>query len=192
MRKKIMICGASGTGKTTLAKHMSELYEIPYVTTSAKAVWPKFGFKNHEDAIRQSAIDPKIGYDYQVKILQNRAITLAGEAYVTDRSFIDNITYMLLSVGHAITTCETEDFIDICSEKMKGIDGVIYLKWGYDILLEDDGNRVKNPYYQVMVDRIISHIIEDNLILIPCPILTLNMWHFSLRIQLVDKWLKRL
>jgi len=50
MHKRIMITGASGVGKTTLASHISEQYDLPFVTSSAKAIWPRFGFKNHQEA----------------------------------------------------------------------------------------------------------------------------------------------
>lgn len=192
MNKRIMICGASGTGKTTLAEHISELYELPFVSTSAKEVWPKFGFKDHAESHRISTSDPVIGIKYQNEILARRIKALQIDSYITDRSLIDNMAYLMLELGHSLSCCETSDFIYECNMAMEKCDGLIYLKWVPEIILEDDGFRIQNPYYQDMVDNIISWVINGSMLDLTCPVLTLDFWDFEKRIKIVDTWIKRL
>lgn len=193
MSKRIMICGASGTGKTTLAKHISELYNMPYINISASFVWPEFGFHNHADAHIKSATNKKVGMDYQMKIIKFRKnIICTHDHYITDRSFVDNGAYIMMELGHFLSDCETEDFFKLCSDGMNRCDGLIYLRWSPGIVLGDNKKRIKNPYFQEMIDWLIGWIMASNHVRVPCPILELNMWDFETRIQLVDKWIKKL
>lgn len=193
MNKRIMICGASGTGKTTLANHIAELYELPNPNTSAKLVWEKFGFKDHADAHSKSSGSKSLGMDYQTAILTARLDLLKfHKRYVTDRSFVDNAVHIALELGHLLIENEMMAFLDRCSMGMSDCDGLIYLQWTPFIELENDKFRVFNPYFQDMVDKIIHWVIYEEIIRVPCPILKLNMWDFETRIQLVDKWIKKL
>lgn len=190
-KKRIMICGASGTGKTTLANHISELYELPFISTSAKAVWRDFGFKSHAGAHTRSVLDKGIGMEYQMSILEQRYKVLQGEQFVTDRSFVDNATYMLMELGHLVTNCEIEDFLGLCSKGMSKCDLLIFIRWTKDIIFEDDSNRIMNNYYQAMVDKIMEWVIYSNMIKMAyCPVKEITMWDFETRIKLVDEWLK--
>ena len=190
MDKKIMICGASGTGKTTLAQHMAELYELPYVTTSASQLWKKYGFDSHKDALSQCLANPSIGFRYQLDILTNRKAKLSNLSnYVTDRSYVDNITYILLQLGHGITQGNLGILLHECHVAMQGVDGLIFLRWNKDIILENNGKRVMNRIYHEMVDNTMVWVLNSKMVI--CPILELPMWDFETRIELVDKWIKR-
>ena len=193
MDKKIMICGSSGTGKTTLAKHMSELYELPYVNTSASKVWPEFGFKNHEDAHTQSVSTKIIGVAYQRRILIERIHALEKmNHYITDRSFVDNTVYNMLELGHLLNALEVDTFTQWCSRAMKDVDGLIFLRWNDEVMLEDNGHRILNPLFQEMTDQIFNWVINEQIIRTPNKVLELIMWDFETRIQIVDEWVKGL
>jgi len=193
MDKKIMICGASGTGKTTLAKHMSELYELPYVSTSASKIWPEFGFKNHADSHAKSTSNKSIGIAYQSKILKERIHALEKmNHYITDRGFVDNAVYIMMELGHFLNACELQTFMDWCSDSMKGVDGLIYLRWGDSIILEDNENRIYSREFQAMTDALFNWVIYGGVIRTPSHLLELNMWDFETRIKLVDRWVKHL
>lgn len=191
-KKRIMICGTSGTGKTTLANHISELYELPFISTSAKAVWRDFGFKSHAGAHTRSVLDKGIGMEYQMSILEQRYKALQGEQFVTDRSFVDNATYMLMELGHLVTNSEVEDFLKYCSKGMSKCDLLIFIRWTKDIVLEDDNNRIVNNYYQAMVDKIMEWVLYSGYITNPynTKVKEITMWDFETRIKLVDGWLK--
>jgi len=193
--KRIFITGASGTGKSTIAKHMSELYRLEYISTSAKRVWPEFGFKNHKEAHIISSVSQYVGVRYQTAVLNNRADLLHGKKnWVTDRSPIDNIVYSLISIGHSLSTIESGKFIDYAmSILMKGT-GLIYLKWNEDIPIESegyiDGMRINNRYYQKMIDSVISGFINRiNFEVYGVKLLTLPDWDIDKRVKLIDEWL---
>lgn len=186
-----MICGASGTGKTTLAKHISELYELSYISTSASQIWDKFGFTSHGDALRKSLNDPGLGLRYQLEVLLNRRQTLKGVPnYIADRSYVDNATYALLQIGYGIAEGNLEIFLNECKVAMGGVDGLIFLRWNLDIKLEDNGHRIMNRIYHEMVDNTMRWVLTSSMAI--CPFLELTMWDFETRIELVDKWIKDL
>jgi len=190
MNKKIMICGASGTGKTTLAKHISEEYGIPYIDTSAKNIWPKFGFENHKDAHTKSTLNKELGMKYQFTILKERGKLLRGSSFVTDRSFIDNATYMMMGLGHMLSDCDVESFFNECMRGMLSCDLLLFIRWGKDIELKDDKNRIINTYYQAMVDRVMEWVVFSNDITMTCPVGEIKVWDFETRKKLVKGWLE--
>lgn len=192
MHKRLMITGASGVGKTTLARHISEAYDIPFITSSAKAVWPSFGFKNHLQAHEESIKNKHVGVQYQWAILKQRLDTLKGHNYITDRSPIDNMAYIMMQLGFGLTECETLDFISECSKGMMLCDGLIFIRWNGEIELENDHNRIVNPFFQAYTDAIIEWIINDLVVFRVCPILELTQWDFTYRVTTTHTWLKEL
>lgn len=192
MNKRIMITGASGVGKTTIAKYISETYNIPFISTSAKFVWPKFGFKNHQDAFNKSLKNTKLGLKYQWEILKQRKNALSGSSFITDRSPIDNMAYFMMSLGHKIAYCETLDFISACSEGMLYCDGLIFIRWSGEIELEDDSQRINNEFFQASVDAILNWIVSDMVVFRTCPVLELTMWNLKYRTNIIDRWLEEL
>ena len=189
--KRIMICGSSGTGKTTLAKHISESYGLPYINTSAKKVWREFGFISHVHAHTQSILNVNVGMRYQLAILEQRFKALEGQSnYVTDRSFVDNITYVLMGLSHSITSCEIEDFLIRCITGMAKCDLLLFVRWTSDIILEDDSNRIINRYYQAMVDKVMEWIIFSDFTPVRCPIFEIKTWDFELKKEAVKKCLE--
>ena len=192
MHKRIMITGASGVGKTTLASHISEQYDLPFVTSSAKAIWPRFGFKNHQEAHEKSVKDKMVGVMYQAAILNQRLMVLDRESYITDSSPIDNMAYIMMQLGYCLDHSETLEFITSCNTGMVKCNGLIFIRWNGDIKLEDDGKRMMNPFYQAYSDAVIDWIIKDMIVFRICPILELTQWNFLSRITEVDKWIKKL
>jgi len=193
MDKKIMICGASGTGKTTLAHHISEEYGIPFIDTSAKKLWPEFGFKNHMDVRTKSLLDTKLGIQYQFEVLIQRSNLLKKDSFVSDRSFVDNVTYMLMDLGHSLLNCEIEDFIRMGNLNMVKCDMLIFIRWTDDIVLQDDKNRIMNKYYQAMVDKVMEWVIFSNEITMThCPVYELKIWDFETRKKVIKKCLELL
>ena len=191
--KRIMICGASGTGKTTLAKHISELYGLEYVNTSASKLWDKYGFKSHADALKGSMLDKDLGFKYQWDILRARRREVQDlMAYITDRSFIDNLTYIMLQMGSQLCQDDIENLVEIAREGMSNVDGLIFIEFSDDVVLEDNGKRIINAYYQQMVNAVMKWVISEVKMDVDIEILTINQWDFETRIIQVNTWLKNL
>lgn len=194
-KKRIMICGASGTGKTTLAKFISGTYDIPYISTSASKLWPKYGFKNHEDVLYKCGKDKSLSLAYQVDVLNTRINEVKDkDTFVTDRSYIDNLTYLLLDMGYKIRPGEFGAFVDIVKKRLEDIDLIIYIRYSDDIPLENDGKRIVNSLYQKLTDQVMHWILysPDFMVSWNTKVIELNIWDFEVRIRKVKSWIDRL
>jgi adenylate kinase family enzyme len=193
---KIYITGASGTGKTTLAKWVEEEFDLPFISTSAKNLWPKYGFKNHSDAIIKSITDLDVGQDYQHNLLEERMALLKDKShFVTDRSPIDNYAYVLLQGGFQYCPDDLEYYAIRSSAGLNLGDLVIFVRYSDDIILQNDGARIVLPDYQRVVDSTMSMIIRKNLIskhsLQDITVLELKAWDWEKRKHIVTSWLKK-
>ncbi len=157
---KIAICGASGTGKTTLAKELEKaVKELVFVSTSAKEVWPKYGLDKHTDP-HEMPID--VFRDYQNDILSRRKEVLSKhDSYITDRSPVDNIVYYLQGVAMRENSGISKLYIDKIEEQLKNLDLIIFLPLTQSIILEDDGKRVQNWYYQCMINSMFMNMLSN-------------------------------
>lgn len=192
--KKIYICGPSGVGKTTLAKAISEKYNIPFVSTSGKSLWAMFNINSHKELIDRTAADPMgFGMNYQIALLEQRTAAIDGYSqFVTDRSPIDNLVYFLAQVASHATEEQTKKYIDVCELSMKRANKVIYIPFTREILLEDDGARIVNGYYQEYITSVFDLVIKKNYLNFcrgnNC-FKRITDWNWDKRIKLVDSFL---
>lgn len=192
--RRIHICGASGTGKTTLAMELSKRFGLEYITTSAKKVWPEFGIKKHSDVKNLNSHDFR---NYQFAILNNRDLTLRGkDNYITDRSPLDHVIYYLLEMAMVENLPQTHQFMIAVNQSLEEhVDLLIYLPFIDEIVLEDDNMRVNNKFFQEIVDSIFHRVInEPNKFLIPSlelkPILRIDTWDLDTRINWASEIIK--
>lgn len=192
--KRIVISGAAGTGKTTLAKWIANKYKIPFISSSTKELWPEFGIESHYDLKKLMREDPIWSSEFQRKVLDHRAkIMNENEEYVLDRGPLDNFTYYLLECSDHETEEESERFVDyVMNLYIERQTHQIFLPL---ILsgIEDDGKRITNPYYQFTVDSVLSSIRAHYAAKIPSvKHLIVPIWDFEQRTNLVMKFLSNL
>jgi deoxyadenosine/deoxycytidine kinase len=192
MKRQIFITGASGVGKTTLAKYISENYGIPYISASAKDVWPRFGFENHEDALRKCLADPILGFEYQKAIWVKRhdALSLAGDNFITDRSPIDNYAYYILQQGY-YSEEYNKAMNSLCIADFALANTVIFIRLSSDIILENDGKRILNITYQKLVDNTIGWVLSHQfgLLTYKKELIFISNWDFNNRIEIINNHL---
>lgn len=86
---KIYFTGAHSTGKTTLARYVSETYKLPMITESARIILSEREL--NVDSLRSdiNSVD-----SYQTEVF-HRQITEENKhtSFVSDRSLLDNIAY---------------------------------------------------------------------------------------------------
>lgn len=163
---KIGIAGPSGTGKSTLAKWISENYKIENLNLSGKVLWPEYEIDSHEELIIKSHTNPDWGIEYQGNLLAYRLMELDKRvhSYVTDRTPIDNIVYMLLESSMHLSDTDTINFINNAIQHTFQYYTHIVITPLTGNEKEDDGKRVFNRYYQWMVDGIYKNVIHEYLL----------------------------
>lgn len=146
---RIALAGPSGVGKTTLAKIISKEFDLPFISGSTKHLWEYHGIKNHRDLFSRSALDPAWGNMYQFEALGfRRNIVANNHRFVTDRSPLDNLSYYLSETVAYVSELETKEYIGRCADVMSQFDLIIQIPFTDETVLENDGNRIVNRYYQ--------------------------------------------
>jgi broad-specificity NMP kinase len=116
---RIAIAGASGTGKTTLARAISEKYQIPVNPVGARSVALEMGFDNPYDVDQAGR-----RVEFQKRLFESkRDWELAHEDFVTDRTYFDNLTYCTLHMAEHVE----ESALDVFSSAMRRYDLVFLL-----------------------------------------------------------------
>lgn len=188
---RIFITGTSGVGKTTLAKFISERFGLPYISTSASTLWPKYGFSSHADALKKCMANPEIGFLYQRDILFNRVDRLVNEKeFVTDRGPIDNLAYFLLQQAYHSDE-NNLTFINACKQLHRLADKTIFLTLpdtteGYSI--ENNSKRITSMVYQKMVDNTMQMVIDEYFN--GYNILYIKVWDMEYRKKITEDFIK--
>lgn len=161
---RINITGPSGMGKTTLAKWISETYQIPFISGSYSDLVPETAKMPHKDMISQ---DAKLIQEQDTQVLNLRRKAFDSfETMVSDRSYLDSAAYFINKLSHRIPQCETEQFIEICRElTCKQCDKVIFIPADIYHLkhweMEDNGKRSTNLFFHIEVSQLIYWLIVD-------------------------------
>lgn len=94
---RIAITGAHGTGKTTLARALSEKLGLPLIAEQARLVAEEMGVKTCEELLQNS----KLARQFQERVLEEqiRAQLARPEGFVSDRCTLDCIAYWNLYLG---------------------------------------------------------------------------------------------
>lgn len=160
---RICLSGPSGSGKTTMALFIQKRFGIPFVVTSTKTLWAEYGIRKHEDIIRRSNENPKWGYDWQCRVLDERIqLMQRNPECITDRSPLCNLVYFLMQVSPHISYAKTLSYIDLCKEVMDGyVNGLIYIPYNRQMGLEADGMRVNNPIFQECSQLYFDYVIDS-------------------------------
>jgi len=188
---KIFISGVSGTGKTTLAKYISQRFRIPFVEGSSKVLWEKHKIDCHLDIVRRSILTPKWGIEFQEELLAYRKELIVGlDSFVTDRSPLDNMVYFLLQNAPYVNTDDTEVYFNDCIETYPDYYTQIFLDFNSEdnMIWERDGIRIDNIPYQDMVNTIFMYIINTRPIQ---NVKLINQWNWERRVSIVEDLIKQ-
>ena len=149
---RVALCGSSGTGKSTLAKWISETYHLPINPNGARSVAKEMGFDSPYDvdkAGRRSEFQKKV-------VVAKCAWENEHDSFVTDRSHIDNTVYTMM---HDIKVL-TDEFLDSNMKALSRYTHFIYCPVSVFCDLDDDPVRVKNTAYHKVYDVALQGFIK--------------------------------
>lgn len=152
---KIGICGATGTGKTTLALNLAKEKNIVGLTGLIRAFQEKHGSNWKE--LRN---DPKRFLDWQYKILANQITKEKKlDSFVSDRTSLDYIPYVLMHCH-----CQNEDlvinFIESAINHAKKYTHIIYIPF-HNNFKSDDEVREHSLVYNMQFDFLLQGILKE-------------------------------
>jgi predicted ATPase len=151
---RIALCGASGTGKTTIANHVAQKYGLPINPIGSRSVAKAMGFESPYDVDKAG----KRAEFQRCLLEEKRAWENDHEAFVTDRTTLDNLAYTVL---HAVHTIDEE-------EMTKSVAGfyrythVIYCPTQTFCKPGNDPARVKNMVYHELFDILVKALVAPH------------------------------
>lgn len=156
---RIMFAGPSGIGKTTLAKYVSNMLGIPFISGSMSDLIPSTKDTLHVDILNKS---PKDLYeeDYALINLRNKSFKEL-HSFVTDRSYLDSAAYFIYKQSKHQPQCEIDQFLGICQRLLvEQCDLLILVNmlpnkkvmehWS----VEDNNKRIVNTYFQMEISSL--------------------------------------
>lgn len=185
---KILICGTSGIGKTTLAKYVAEKYNIPFLNGSSTVLWKKYGVTCHKELLLLGINEPEKGLEFQYELLDVRKKLLEGhDEYVTDRSIVDNLVYFLYQNAPYVSDKEVREYIRYCLSTFSIYDRQnkwIFLTRQFYVgnempVITNDNKRIENNYFQDVINDIYDRVFEKRM-------LGLNLTHYGNYLKLRD------
>ncbi len=146
---RLAFAGASGTGKTTLATYAAELLGLPMNPIGARSVAAAMGFASPYDVNRAGK-----RAEFQRRLLDEKLVwEREYDAFVTDRTTLDNLAYQALHDVHSIDTA----VLDQASAGARRYTHVVHCK---DVFPNEDPTRVSEPAYHIVYDALLSGLLE--------------------------------
>jgi len=144
---RIAFCGASGTGKTTLARWLVSSYDMELNPVGSRSVSKAMGFDSPYDV-------DKVGMRRQFQHrLQDSKVEweLDHDHFVTDRTTYDELVYAIM---HDVSAID-ERYLARAISHMRRYTHVIYCPAEEFINTGDDPARVKDFTYHVVFDTVL-------------------------------------
>jgi predicted ATPase len=153
MRLRIAFAGSSGTGKTTLVKHVAEVYGVPMNPVGSREVATAMGFSSPYDVDKAGR-----RAEFQARLLAEKvAWESEHEDFVTDRTVCDNLTYLALHDVHAVTS----EAIAMVRQGLARYTHVFFCPMASFFHPGDDPARVKSRAYHEVFESCLSGLIND-------------------------------
>ena len=169
---KVMFAGASGVGKTTLAKEVPGMVkfdvseyppELEFISGSVSDLIPKTKDMSHKEMLERDSKDLLLE-DFQVMNLRNKLFR-DRDRFVTDRSYLDLAAYFYYKQAKNVPKCEMEHFFETCKMLLnQQCTHLILLDFTTAMVkewvMEDNGKRIENNYFQFLISSIMDNVLN--------------------------------
>ncbi len=141
---RLAFCGASGTGKTTLARWFEKAGGIPFNPVGSRTTAKEMGFDSPYDVDKAGK-----RAEFQLR-LQSGKMKWENEhdSFVTDRTSFDELVYTVLHDVKAVD----ERFLDRVLSHMQRYTHIVYCPVSVFCNVSDDLIRVQDATYQRVFD----------------------------------------
>lgn len=152
MKIRIGLCGAGGTGKSTIAKEVSKRYNIPLIQSPSRAIFEKHGARTEDD---QNRMTPEQRLALQLDIFAAISDLTGKHSHgIFERMLVDNYFYLLLrcfDVASPATVLTTEEEM---ARSLSTYDLILYFPL-YNWSPPSDGMRTQNLAMRTMASSCI-------------------------------------
>jgi len=155
MDVRLALCGASGTGKTTLAKWAEDELGLPFNPIGSRSVAKMMGFDNPYDVDAAGQRKP-----FQRRlVLEKRKWEDEHESFAVDRTTLDNLAYTMVHDIYAID----RELLQSIVEGMKRYTHIVYCPISAFCNPAGDASRVGGGTYGAVGDDT-YHVLFDLII----------------------------
>ncbi len=149
---RIAFCGASGTGKSTLAKHLAELHKLPENPIGSRSVAKAMGFESPYDVDKAGK-----RAEFQARLIQEKVgWEIGNDSFVTDRTTMDNVAYTML---HDVYSVDAKT-LELAIQGLARYTHIFYCPMDVFCNPGDDAARVKDMTYQRLYDACLCGLLD--------------------------------
>jgi hypothetical protein len=156
---RLAFTGASGTGKTTLARWVEKEFGLPFNPVGSRSVAKAMGFDNPYDVDAAGQRGP-----FQHRLVEDkRAWEDAHESFVVDRTTLDNLVYTMLHDVYAINA----ELMQKIADGMKRYTHIVFCPFDVFHSMGDDPNRVGGGKYEAddtyhkLYELVLKAVVQD-------------------------------
>lgn len=152
---RLAFAGASGTGKSTIAKTIATMYELPMCPIGSREVSKAMGFDSPYDVDQAGR-----RRDFQKRLNAEKSIWENGVrgGFVTDRTHLDNLAYTAI---HDDGLANDADFVESIVSSMQIYTHVVFCPVRSFCNLAGDPARVAGMAYHHRYEEILWKLLLD-------------------------------
>lgn len=150
--KRIVIIGAAGTGKSTLAKALSKRLKLKLIPEQARIICKKLDYNNIYEIKNQK--------EFRFLVLKEQIkLEEKYNDFISDRSTIDCWVHFIRWNYESAKSYESEKYFNVSYSQALKYTCIIYIP--RTIKLKNDGFRWTDNNYQNQLDRLFNDILLE-------------------------------